>query len=309
MSVGLDLGTTEFRSIRDCARALVSRRCEAIYLALRDTPGHRRLLDHTQALYGQCGTDLVVIGDDARECSAMLDLPVIPLLREGLLSAADPVARQIVALMVEAVLPPAIEAGQVCCVALPGGYALECDTQSLDVRFLKQLVTLRGYRAQLVASGQAVVLAELVGSSFTGLGMSLGAANWEIGVIHCGREVARFTSPGLLAASAELPEESQRAALDKNLPRLLTGFLEEAREALVAEGAIRLIPQPISVACAGGITSHPGFTTALETAMSRSGWPLRMNPVRLATNPRFAIARGGLIQAILEHRAVLGRAA
>lgn len=305
MSVGLDLGSTEFRSIRDAGGTLISRRCAAVYLALRDSPGHRRLLEHTQALYGHAGNDLVVIGDDARECAAMLDVPVIPLLRDGILSASDPVARQIVALMVEAVLPPASSVSEVCCVALPGGYALECDLQSLDVRFLKQLVTLRGYRTQIVSSGQTIVLAELVGSSFTGLGISLGAANCEVGVIHCGREVARFTNPSPFQ-DRDLEAEP---VPDKLIAGFLRTFLSDAREALIAEGAVRLIQQPISVACTGGITQMDGFARRLEEAMQQAGWPLRMHPVRISGSPRFSVARGGLIQAILESRSTLNRAA
>ena len=199
MSVGLDLGTTEFRSIRDSGGDLIARRCRASYLVVKDTPGHRRLLEHAQARHGTCGDDLVVFGDDAVECAAMLDLPVVPLLHDGCLPHGDPVARQILALMVESVLPAAGSGGPICCLTVPGGYALDGDNQSLDVRFLKQLVALRGYQPQLISSALAIVLAELSDASFSGLGISLGATNCEIGVIHCGRELARCTIAGSLA--------------------------------------------------------------------------------------------------------------
>ena len=317
MSVGLDLGTTEFRSIRDSGADLVARRCRASYLAVKDTPGHRRLVEHAQARHGTCGDDLVVFGDDAIDCGAMLDLPVIPVLRDGRLPTADPVARQILALMVEAVLPAAEQSGTACCLTVPGGYGLENDTQSLDVRFLKQLVALRGYTPQLISSGQAVVLAELACASFSGLGISLGATCCEVGVIHCGRELARCTIPGrlgdlagafptetgasLTTPTAE-PIESQRAAWERNLLRVLTAILTEARESLVSEGSIRLIQQPTSLACTGGVTLSAGFAGLFQQAWNKAGWPIRVAQTRLSENPRFAIARGGLIKAILEGR-------
>ncbi len=321
MSVGLDLGTTEFRSIRDSGDDLVARRCRTSYLVVKDTPGHRRLLEHAQARHGTCGDDLVVLGDDAIECGQMLDLPVIPLLRGGRLPTADPVARQILALMVEAVLPPAVHPGALCCVTVPGGYGLEGDTQSLDVRYLKQLAALRGYTPQLLSSGQAVVLAELSNASFSGLGISLGAVNCEVAVIHCGRELARSTVAGRLGelfeefaadsetATSKITEESGEPRHDwnRNSLRVLTNILTEAREALVSEGSIRLIQQPTSVACTGGITQAEGFANLFQQAWNQSGWPLRVAQFRLATNPRFAIARGGLIKAILDSGTIPGR--
>lgn len=307
MSVGLDLGTTEFRSIRDSGGDLVARRCRAAYLVMKDTPGHRRLLEHAQARHGICGDDLVVLGDDAFDCAAMLDLPVVSLLPDGCLPKSDPVARQIVALMVEAVLP-AVEPGAVCCLTLPGGYGLDGDTQSLDVRFFKQLVSLRGYTPQLISSGLATVLAELSCSSFSGLGICLGATNCEVGVVHCGRELACCTIAGHLAEFAEeFPlGESRRADWEHNCIRLLTEILTEARESLTAEGTLRLLSQPINIACTGGITLSPGFATLFQQAWHQSGWPLRVAPIRLATN-RFTVARGGLIKAILESRPLTER--
>ncbi len=316
MSVGLDLGTTEFRSIRDSGGDLVARRCRACYLVVKDTPGHRRLLEHTQAQYGTCGDDLVIFGDDALDCAAMLDVPAVPLLRDGRLPAADPVARQILALMVEAVLPASQPGGSVCCLALPGGYGLDGDTQSLDVRFLQQLVSLRGYKPQLISSGLAVVLAELSSASFSGFGISLGMTNCEIGLVHCGRELARCTIPspfGELAneisgdvkpGSGVTTVDSRQLGWDRNCLRMLTSILSEAREVLVAEGSIRLIPQPTGIACSGWIASTEGFADLFQSAWSQAGWPLKTSPVRVPKNPRFAVAYGALIKAILDGRAV-----
>lgn len=314
MSVGLDLGTTEFRSIRDSADELIARRCRAVYLVVRNTPGHRRLIESTQARHAICGDNLVIFGDDAIECGAMLDMQAIPLLRNGRLPGADPVARQILALMLEAVLPPAPSVDAICCLTLPGGYVASRDDYSLDVRFLKQLVALRGYRPQLTTPGLAIVLSELPTASFSGLGISLGATNCEIGIIHCGRELARWSVAGnLLALEEEFPRhvsadssdagsvltESQQQAWDRMCLRMLISILTEAREALVSEGSIRLIPQPAQLACSGGITSAAGFQELFTQAWSQAGWPLKPVSVHVVANPTMTVARGCLIQAIM----------
>jgi hypothetical protein len=311
--VGLDLGATEFRSIRDSGGDLMARRCCASYLVIKNTPGHRRLIESIQARHGTCGDDLVVLGDDAIECGQMLNLPVLPLMRNGRLPSGDPVARQIVALMVEAVLPRSEEPGAACCITVPGGYGLDGDQQSLDVRYFQQVAALRGYAPRVMSSGQAIVLAELSSASFSGLGVSLGAINCEISVVHCGRELARCTVPSpwdelkegnvdsVGGAAIEESAESKRA-WQHDCTRRLTAMLTQARESLVSEGSLRLIQQPTSVACSGSITQTEGFASLFQQAWSQSSWPLRVSQISMATNPRFTVARGNLIKAILESR-------
>lgn len=316
MSVGLDLGTTEFRSIRDSGGDLIARRCPTLYLVTKDTPGHRRLLERTQARHAVCGDDLVVFGDDAIECAAMLDQPTTPLLRHGRLPSNDPVGRQIVALMMEAVLPMASNGQEVCCITVPGGYEFEEGQQSLDVRFLKQVVSLRGYKAQLISASQATVLAELSEASFSGIGISLGASNCEVGLIHCGREMARCSINGPLEElTEELLADSRAGALDparrdawtRECQRVLTAILTEARDTLIFNGSLKLVHQPAHVTCTGGITRAEDFVRMFQAAWIRSAWPIKTGPIKVAVNPRFTVARGGLIKAILEEQPVVDR--
>jgi hypothetical protein len=200
---------------------------------------------------------------------------------------------------------------------VPGGYSAQGDHQSLDVRFLKQLVALRGYNPQLTSPGLALVLTELASSSFSGLGISLGATNCEIDVVHCGRSVARWSTAGNLSElSEEFPADavsaakntpigvldSQQAAWERVLLRMLSSILSEARAALVEEGSLRMIPQPTPIACNGGITTAPGFLRVFEQAWQQSAWPIQIGRVQIADNPNLAIARGCLIQAIMEGR-------
>ena len=325
MNVGLDLGTTQFRSTRTLQGELIVRQCPATYLAVADSAGHQRLIDNTRAQHATCGTDLIVFGDDAIDCAAMLDLPVTPLLRNGKLPSDDPVARQVLALMIDAVLPPADRRTDVCCLIVPGGYHFEANDIPFDVRFLQQLTTLRGYVPRLISSSQAIVLAELPQASFSGLGISLGAASCEFGVIHCGQELARISiaSPlGELAdafsADSTSPsserhifsvDSARQAAWEHNCFRLLVSILNEAREKLAESNGIRLLPQSAHVVCAGGITAADGFSKAFEAAWEKAAWPVSAIRIRIASDPTYTIARGALIQAHLENPSTEERSA
>lgn len=324
MSIGLDLGTTQFRSLRIVGNELIGRQCRAVYVVISNTAGHRRLLEQADAKFALCGDDLVLFGDLALEWADILNLSVVPLLPGGRVPQSDPVARQILTLMVDAVLPPAERLGDSCCFTVPGGHDLNRMRLPYDVLFFQQLVALRGYQPKLISPGQAVVLAELSTASFSGIGISFGAGNCQIGVIHCGRELAScsFSEPqadhaaehiesaGFSAADESIPADRMiRAARDQVLMRELTETLTTARNELDKQGVIRWLVQPTHVICTGRPTAEPGFSQLLAQVWSSLEWPMKVGQLRVATDATYSIARGCLIQSRLENRDDAYRAA
>lgn len=324
MSIGLDLGTTLFRSIRSTGTELIGRQCGAVYIVLADTVSHRRLLEQSGVRFATCGNDLVLFGQPAVEWADILNLPVISLLPDGRVPQSDPVARQILALMVDAVLPPAENFGDVCCLTVPGGHDLSRNDLPYDVRFFQQLVALRGYEPKLMTAGLAVVLAELSSASFSGIGISFGAGSCQIGVIHCGRELANFgfdeclvdqssdridTNPVVESAETSSSRTAARAARDHLLVRALTETLTAARDELERRDVARWLAQPTHIVCTGRPTAETGFLELLVQVWSSLEWPMKVGTIQLAEDTIYSIARGCLIQSRLENRTAVHRAA
>ena len=324
MSIGLDLGTTQFRSLRLADDELIGRQCRTVYLALSDTASHRRLLEQSGATYASCGNDLVLFGGLALEWADILNLTAVPLLPGGRVPQSDPVARQILTLMIDAVLPTAQRQGDVCCLTVPGGHDIHQNDLPYDVRLFQQLVALRGYQPKLISPGHAIVLAELSMASFSGIGISFGSGNCQIGVIHCGRELAscsfneylseqfedHFESSGLNAEQETNPAARKlRAARDQLLARDLTETLTAARDELEKQGVARWLVQPTHVVCTGRPTTEPGFAQLLGQVWSSLEWPMQVGQLRVTTDAIYSIARGCLIQSRLENRDDMLRAA
>ncbi len=317
MSIGLDLGTTQFRSLRLAHEELIGRQCRAVYVTLSDTVSHRRLLEQSGAKFASCGDDLVLLGDPALEWADILNLTPVPLLPGGRVPQSDPVARQILTLMIDAVLPSAEVPGDICCLTVPGGHDIHQDDLPYDVRLFQQLVALRGYQPKLISPGQAVVLAELSMASFSGIGISFGAGNCQIGVIHCGRELAGCSFSECLTEQFEdrsvstirSPDEVSdsagrklRAARDQLLVRELTETLAAARDELDQQGVARWLVQPTHVVCTGRLTTEPGFASLLARVWNSLEWPMKVGQLRVAADAVYTIARGCLIQSRLENR-------
>ena len=309
MSIGLDLGSYQFRSVRSEGGRLIARRCPAVFTAISDTAAHRRLLQQSETQFVTCSDQLLVFGEAAREWSAMLNLSAMPLLVGGRIAGADAVTRQVLTLMVDALLPAPEKPNTICKMTLPGGSSDDL-SDVRDADFFQQLVALRGYRPQIVTSTLALALAELTHDSFTGITVTLGHTTSEFGVIHCGRELLRcvvmsglesFEQATQLGRHA-LPIEplSVAANVERDYTRFFAAVIDEARTQFELDGTLKTLPRMMPVVCAGGITSEKSFLPLFQRAWDESNWPVSTRPVRIASDSDFAVVRGCLIQAELE---------
>lgn len=307
MTIGLDLGSSQFRSMWTDGQNLVARRCPALYVTITDTPAHRRLLQQSNTRFASCSEYLLVFGDAAVEWSAMLNLPTTPLLRGGYIPAADSIARQILTIIIDGMLPRPAEAGTLCRMTLPGS-GMDDRVASRDADFFQQLVALRGYRPKLITATQALALAELNDAAFSGTAVTIGHSTCEFGVVHCGREVVRCVILNGMESFEGAPrldvEHLDGTLTTVNLEREYTRFfkelIQEAKAHFEEDRTIRTLPGSMPVVCTGGITGAPSFLRLFQEAWNGSEWPVPTGPIRVASDPDLSVVRGCLIQAELD---------
>lgn len=303
MTVGLDLGASEFRCLRREQQQLVGRRVPASYALIRTSPAHLRLLEQSEAKFAKCGEYLVPIGESVAEWAELLRIPALDLLPGGQLPATEPVARQLLSVLLDAVLPPATDRTEICCLTLPGEHTVAHTATSREYEFFTHLVRLRGYQPQLTGQALALILAELGQRSFSGLGISLGKQTCDVSLAHNGREFARCVT------SCDWPANGATEMLDGPvLCETLTELLTDVRDELLRNGALSSIRQPINLVVGGAIVQRVDFAAIWDTAWKRAGWPLAVAHRAFAKNPQYAVARGCLIQAELERQAARGAA-
>jgi hypothetical protein len=317
VSIGLDLGSTRFRSLRRDGGRLLGCTCRPVYLSIPDSPGHRRLLERDEVSFAECDGALILLGDAAEEWSKLLQANLVPLLPDGQLPASDPFSRQILSLMIDAMLPAATFSNETCCFTVPG--ELMPAVAGPEREFFSRLVALRGYRPAIVGQGMAVVLAELADAGFTGIGISLGASQCEFALVRNGIEHARCAIPwGTSEIAADLAVEeaaaqsvrpSSTSIADRILTYFLVELLLEAGARIGQNDGFRILTQPVAITCTGGITARLGFETLLQQAWQRAAWPIHISGLRVAADALYTVARGCLIQAKLAAQAATRRAA
>ena len=334
MSVALDFGTATLKSLRNIDGQLKARSAPSVYAALPDSHSRRKLLEQLKIPSAVCEDNLVMMGQAAEEYARMFQTPCIPLLPDGRIPADDPPARQMIASLLQALLPEPVRPGELCSITLPGEPLTRQEEQ--ETEFLKRLIRLQGYTPQPMSAGMAVVLAELVGDSFTGMGISLGASFTEISVAVHGVEIIRCCVPrGGNWIDEQLAVENEHYAWDSSGHQFLDtsrsrewkeqwgGSLQKPRtrdekllvrlyEELIGHAAGKVsaalsksrraaeIRGKLAVAVTGGPTHIGGFDEFFARCLAQHDLPLDTERIRPAAQSAYTVARGLLIQAELE---------
>jgi hypothetical protein len=314
----------------------MGRSAQALFTPLPDAPEYRAWLEAGRIPFAVCDGALTLVGDNAAEYSLLFHVRPQSLMPQGRLPTNDPVARQSLAALVDALLGEPDQPGEVCGVTLPGGETFQSLATSSELEFFSRLIRLRGFAPQVLSAGLSAVLAELSRHAFTGLGLSFGAATSELVVAHRGLELASCSVPqggawldeqiatefsdSLLDESGQpvldLPKAANRRhsftgklnAPTDSLERFLAGLHRDLLYALIRSATFTLashprvleIPQPLPVVIVGGVARIGGFEGLLRQAFELARFPLAVHDIRFANRHDFTVARGCLINAQLE---------
>lgn len=330
-AVSLDLGSSEFRSMRLDAGRLVARCTPAVYCVVADNLTNRRLLEQARIPYCQSRGTLLVLGESAHELAGLIRCPVIPVILEGHLPWNDPVGRQVCVAMVESLIPQTSDRQQTCSLTLPANAGKQSEKTA---GFLEQLLALRGYQTFTVNPATAVCLAEMEDREFTGLSVAIGAESIAMSLTQFGTPVFAGTfARGFRSIEQNFAQSRHRYLWDQNGNRFLdmNGVRQWIRESqlsltspssgdelwltqqfsnLLCEGVSSMLPDlmrasgnPVTknrlpVVVSGGPTAIHGFQKLMMHVFQKSCLPFRIEEAKVVSNP-LSVTRGLLVHATL----------
>lgn len=297
MSVGLDLGSSQFRSLRRQGPRLVARACRAVYSVVLDNPARRTLFAERGVPFAEFGSNLILFGDAAEEWSTRLRVSTIPLVIQGRLQLDDRIIRQVLTALIEGLLPPPEARLDECCLTLPGGLD---NTSPAAMEYLSAAVRSFGYRPSFTSSSLAVALSELSQFGVSGLGVYLGESRSEFSIVRQGRELGRFEIPCGLTAATDATVDAEG---------LLREILAMAAFELNRRPEVKAMLPPVTMAISGEYASLPGIAAALPLCLQHASWPFALGTPQISTGPAWCVGRGCLIQAELDRLTELARPA
>ncbi len=338
MTAALDLGSHTFRSLRGTNDKLVARSVRPVYVVLPDNTLHQRRLEKLGRGHSRCDTHLVLLGDAAVEYSRQFEVPCTDLLPGGVVPSHDSLNHQFLEVLLSSVLPQSAYPGEKCSFTQPGStLSASLARQPSRVRqteFFDRLIRQRGYTPAPATAGEALALAELVESRFSGIALVMGAASCEITVMQGGHGLSHGSIPlGGSIVDEQFARErgdcctdvlgrqmpnAARACRDKEqlshpliapvsrdeklLGKIYRQFVLDAAAGLarhLAKGQFPEFRQPTTLVLGGGSANMPGVCEILAEHVQRPGFPVKIDRVQAAT-ATYTVARGCLIHAELE---------
>lgn len=339
MTIAVDIGSDEFRSLRLEQGRLLGRRVAAWYIDLPATRAQQRLLDEAHIRYLTSDDRLLVLGDAAIDLAETFHSPCMPLLPNGQLPTGDPVARQLCAAAIEAILPtPSEDAPTRCVLAYPRSRDSEVEFNQRTLWFVTRLIRLHGLEVEVTDIDFAAALAEFGQDQFTGLVLIGDGEETGLSLAYRGHILARTSIPrGTraidretaklrdltvwsgdgekyldLAAAMRLRRELCESThlegkpADHPLKRVCAEQLADVfRKASDwnSDRQVQQVSASLPLICIGPLTQIPGITGLIRDAMSLADFPLRVREIRTASNSHFSVARGALIQGVLDSTA------
>jgi hypothetical protein len=327
LGIGLDIGTMNIVSARRQSDGSVeTSRVRDAFLDLDSSA--KRMLKLSGVNYLDQGDDgIIVVGDAAMEMANVFGREARRPLSQGLISAGEMDALDVLGVMVKNVLGEPAAKGEACYFSVPAA-PVDADR---DVVYhegvFSRIVTECGFSAYPSNEAMAIVYAETAKDGFSGLGISFGSGMCNLALAVSGVEglcfsVARggdWIDAGAAKATGSTqsricalkekgidlmdPQSREEEALALYYKSLISYCIDQTMREFVKIKDRFSLPRPIPIVVSGG-TSLAGnfvefFTEVFETKRKR--FPFEVSEIRHASDPLNAVARGLLIQAMQEH--------
>jgi hypothetical protein len=322
---GLDLGTSRIvLSTLNGEKVKFTPQLNA-FVELPYTKMTERMLSSEGILHQVDGERIFAYGNRSDEFAKFLNGDARRPMQSGLLNPTEPKNLEMIELLLGELCGKPGKGDKICFSAPSGPIGHESDL-IFHERSVVAILEKRGYQAQSVNEGLAVVYAELKDANFTGIGMSFGGGMCNICLAYLGlpvltlattragdyidHSVASVTgeTPTTVRLHKEDPEGfklngAAAGAVDQALGVYYADVIDTAVQAMQhVIGESKKLPRftgPIPIVCAGGTAAPKGFLPLLKQAIEGVRLPFAISGVTLAKDPLNSTAKGALVSAML----------
>lgn len=263
-----------------------------------------------------------VLGNDSQEFSNIFNSEIRRCMEKGLLKADEPEAITIIKEIIKLVLPPQTEFGSSLCFSVPAPQiGFESDLVFHETVLKKFLMGL-GYNTKSITEGMAVVLSELNGDNFTGIGISIGGGMCNVCLSFLSVPIIVFSIPRggddidsnvarvvnetknrvriVKEESLDLaktPSNKLESAFDIYYDDLIMNLLNHLSAVLSRAQNMPKLKHSIPIVLSGGSCLPNGFKVKFDKILKQIKLPIEVSEVKMAADPLRATARGALINA------------
>lgn len=327
LGVGCDLGTMNIVSARQAGDRITSNRIRDAFLDLE--PEAKKQLRLSKVDFVEIEGQIIVIGDSALTMANLFKREVRRPLSQGVISAGEMKAQQILSLLVKHVLGDPTVAGEHCFYSVP---AAPIDMPDQDVVYhteiFRKIVAEHGYSAHPMNEAMAIIYSQCAAETFSGLAVSFGSGMCNVALAYqtvkgldfslsrggdwidshaakaTGSTASRMCAIKEKGVDLANPKNRDEEAISLYIRALIQYCLENiAVQFRRVQSSIDL-PEPIPFVISGGTTRAVGFEKVFKDefeTIKKKGFPIPISDIRMARDPMTSVAEGLLVLAMEEH--------
>ncbi|RME02984.1 MAG: hypothetical protein D6805_08260 [Planctomycetota bacterium] len=323
---GLDVGTANLISaVQDKNQQLIIKTQRNAFIDIEPDDFTRNMLTKLNVQYVVINGKMVVIGDPAFELANIFNRNTRRPMADGLISPDEMDAMPIEKLLIENLLGPVQEPGEICYFSIPAE-PIDADFNVVYHRgVFEGLLGKLGYTAKPIVEGHAVVFAELAEEEFTGIGISCGGGMFNICVAFKTIPALSFSTArggdwidknvgralGIKASKATAikekgvdirnPKNREEEAVAIYYRELIRYTLNNIKKRFESSSDMPSFPNAIDIVFAGGTSLIGGFIDVVQDEFEKIKFPLEVKNIRRAEDPLHSVAKGCLVAAMADY--------
>jgi hypothetical protein len=332
--IGLDVGTSRIVVAR---REDKQYRFEAQLNAFITLPWSNlteSLLRQEGVFHEVEGDEIVVAGNDAQKFAEVFHAETRRPMQRGVLNPQEPHSLDVVRRIITRLLGKAKTTDKRVTFSVPAAVDNQEGGLAHHQASISQILIELGYEPTSIEEGLAVVFSDLVGSNYSGFGISCGTGLCNVCLAELSLPVISFSVAKAgdyidMHAAAVTGEGATRMRVLKEqsfhlngaggdrVQNALTVYHDDVirtltntlRTKIASAQQLPKLNRPVPVVLSGGTAMPKGFVERFTAVLSSQDFPVRVSEVRMSSDPLNATARGALMAALANERSYTAAAA
>lgn len=323
---GVDIGTVFVKCAKKQGEKIIFKSERNAFFEVEQTDFTRKLLDSSNVKYIIKEDKLYIVGDESLDFANMFSKETRRPLSRGVISPTEKEALPMVELLMKSVIGKPTYEGEIVYFSTPGE-PLDADFNIIyHIKMLDGFLKTLGFTPKSINEGHSLVLSELSGEDFTGIGISFGGGMVNVCFSFMSVPIFKFsvTKAGdwidqqvamtvdeptsrvsvIKESSLDLSKEGNLSKIESALSiyynHLIEYVIENIKQQFEQARRLPMIKKPVSIVLAGGSSLPNGFANRFNKILQRIKFPIPVGEVIMSKQPLRSVAEGALVAAITD---------
>lgn len=320
--IGLDIGTANIVVAYNTQNDVQTHMQLNAFFTIPYSSITGKTLSSEGVLFFHKNEDLYILGDSAENFANIFGGNTRRPIERGILNPKENESISVIKAIINKLISKPQKKNERICFSVPGNPIDEQASVVFHESIIKRHLTNMGYMAESVNEGLAIILSELSGNNFTGVGISMGAGMCNICFSYLSVPIVMYSVQKggdyidtMVGNSVNEPSTKIKVIKEEELdlsvePRnlietglhiyyddLFSTLSQSLQKVLGSSDNIPRLSKPIPIVLSGGTVLPRGVKKQFIKALKNVRLPVKISDIIIAEKPLNATAKGAMVMA------------